>query len=161
VGSGKESAISVVQGGKNKQTTPELEDHVELPIVKQGVRVVAPASLERAQIQEMITISRHLVPVPDATVCVRVESDSMRPILEPGYIAAIEFSAIDKERDMDRMVAARGPGERIAFFWLRTVGGELTLIPHNMNSGETAIMLRRDKRWKSLGRVLWWIGMPK
>ena len=133
----------------------------EIPLLKPGRPLSRPARLEKDSIQEMITISSKLVPTPDETVCITVQTDTMKPLVQPGYIAAIECHARKTEQAFDQIVAASGPGGRIGLFWLRDLHGEPTLVPNSADSDGAVILLSRDRNWRLVGRVLWWIGMPK
>jgi SOS-response transcriptional repressor LexA len=137
---------------------------VRVPLLKDAAAAGNPRQIEAHQIREHIPLPEFLCPHPDQTVCVPVDGDSMSPILEPGYIVAIDMAQSERKRLHGQMVAARDPEGGVTIKWLRKVGKDEMLIPqHTSKRHQPTIITRfgeQESGWSVVGKVIWWIGMP-
>jgi SOS-response transcriptional repressor LexA len=133
-------------------------DVVAVPLLKDGAAAGSPRLIDEAAVEDIILIRRKECPHPDDTVCVRVQGDSMSPVLEEGYIVAIDTADRDPKKLVAQMVAARDPEGGVTIKWLRRVGEEMMLIAQHTSPRYNPIFLDRERGWIIIGRVLFWIG---
>jgi SOS-response transcriptional repressor LexA len=86
--------------------------------------------------------------------------DSMSPILEDGYVVAIDTADRDPKKLLNAMVAARDPEGGVTIKWLRKVGDDVMLIAQHTSPRYNPIFLNREPGWAIIGKVLFWIGKP-
>lgn len=99
---------------------------------------------------------RQWLPNPEATVGVRLEDDSMEPILPKGSIVAIDRSTRDPQKLQGRMVAALQDGQ-VQIRWL-DVSDRHLLLRANRPGGKPAVLpLPYEEGSESpiLGHVVW------
>jgi SOS-response transcriptional repressor LexA len=139
-------------------------DAVEVPLLKDPAATGNPRQINEHDIEEFMAMPGSLCPNPDAIVCIKVVGDSMSPMLEDGYIVAVDTAQTDRTRLHGQMVAARDPEGGVTIKWLRQVGKQEMLIPQHTSKRHQPAMLSsgddQDTGWAVVGRVLWWIGMP-
>ena len=130
-----------------------------IPLLHDAAAAGSPRLVEESEVDDMIVARTSMCPHPGKTVCIRVSGDSMSPILENGYIVAIDTAETDHRRLYNHMVAARDPEGGVTIKWFRNHGGEEMLIPQHTSTRYPPVLIGRDQ-WKIIGKVLWWIGMP-
>lgn len=136
------------------------DEAVELPLLKDEAATGTPRQVQEKEIDRVLHFPSTLCPHPDKTVCIRARGDSMSPVLEDGYIVAIDTSEIDRMRLHDQMVAARDPEGGVTIKWLRKVGTDEMLLAQHTSRRYQPIVLSREPGWSVVGKVLWWIGVP-
>jgi hypothetical protein len=95
-------------------------------------------------------------PNPAFTSCLRVQGNSMAPVLCDGYIIVVDTSDTDRANLVDKMVIAWHAEMGITVSWLKMVAGNEALVSQSEQYGP--VFLGQQKGWRVLGRVLWWIG---
>ena len=138
---------------------------VEIPLLKDPAATGNPRQIDESDVDDYLALPGSLCPNPDAIVCIKVLGDSMSPMLEDGYIVAVDTSQTDRARLHGQMVAARDPEGGVTIKWLRLVGKQEMLLPqHTSKRHQPAVLSFGDDDnetgWAIVGRVLWWIGMP-
>jgi SOS-response transcriptional repressor LexA/DNA-binding transcriptional regulator YiaG len=137
---------------------------VEIPLLKDPAATGTPRQVNENEIEDFLAFPGSLCPHPDEIVCIKVQGDSMSPLLEDGYIVAVDTSQTDRARLHGQMVAARDPEGGVTIKWLRKVGKQEILLPQHTSKRHQPIILspleEQDTGWAVVGRVLWWIGMP-
>jgi phage repressor protein C with HTH and peptisase S24 domain len=104
----------------------------------------------------LIAAPSHWAPNPAFTTCLRVKGESMAPVLCDGYIIAVDTSQTDLAKLIDKIVIAWHPVKGINVAWLKiAVGGEELV---SQSAKYRPIVLGRDKDWRVIGKVIWWIG---
>jgi transcriptional regulator with XRE-family HTH domain len=136
-------------------------DAVAVPLLHDPAAAGSPRLIEAAAVDRMVIADARDCPHPDATVCISVRGESMSPVLEDGYIVALDTFDTEPKRLVNEMVAARDPDGGVTIKWLRHVGSELMLIAQHTSPRFQPILLNREPGWKVIGRVLWWIGKPR
>jgi SOS-response transcriptional repressor LexA len=138
-------------------------DAVGVRLLKDPAAAGTPRAINEKDVDEVLPLPKSLCPNADHLVCIRVEGDSMSPILEAGYIVAIDTSQVDPRRLHGNMVAARAPDGGVTIKWLRKSGKDLMLIPQHTSMRHQPVVLpatEEDHEWGIVGRVLWWLGTP-
>jgi SOS-response transcriptional repressor LexA len=143
----------------------KLSSHaVEIPLLKDPASTGSPRQIDEGDIEDYMPLPGSLCPNPDATVCIKVVGDSMSPMLEDGYIVAVDTAQTDRARLHGQMVAARDPEGGVTIKWLRLSGRQEILLPQHTSKRHQPVILSSseddESGWAVVGRVLWWIGMP-
>ena len=160
-----ETKVEIVAApGATHPGSPTLKkrpDAVAVPLLKDAAAAGSPRMIEEAQVERIVVADRHDCPHPQHTTCIRVAGRSMYPVLDDGYIVAVDTFDPEPERLVERMVAARDPDGGITVKWLRKVGDDYMLIPQHTAPEYPPALISRGPGWKIVGEVIWWIGRPK
>ena len=99
---------------------------------------------------------RQWIPHPKETVAVRLEDDSMNPILPAGSVVAIDRAVKDPMQLPGRLVAARH-GDQNMIRWLEISGRHLILRPNQLSREHTLIPIEMDNGPEEaiVGQVVW------
>jgi SOS-response transcriptional repressor LexA len=144
-------------GGK-KLGTPHL---VALPVLKvavasHGGRGDSSTLLQDAPVEAMIAAPNDWCPNPASTFCMRVTGDSMRPLINDGYILAVDSSQTRPSELNDRVVITWNKDLGLMVSRLQHYDHTEVLEPENKEY--ESIVLNSVNKWKILAKVLWWIG---
>jgi len=137
---------------------------VGIPLLKDAAAAGTPRQVQEREIEEVLALPESWCPNPETIVCIKIMGDSMSPILEDGYIVAVDTAQKDHLRLYGQMVAARDPDGGVTIKWFRKVGDDEMLIAQHTSKRHQPIILPRgsndDHGWVIVGKVLWWIGKP-
>jgi len=99
---------------------------------------------------------RQWIPHPKETVAVRLEDDSMNPILPAGSIVAIDRAQRDPQQLQGKIVAARPDGQPMVR-WLDISGRHLILRPNQTSREFPIIPVELDTKGASqiIGQIVW------
>jgi SOS-response transcriptional repressor LexA len=135
-----------------------------IPLLKDPAAAGTPRQMQEREIDEMLPMPGTLCPHPDAIVCIRVEGDSMSPVLEAGYIVAVDTAQTERVRLYNQMVAARDPEGGVTIKWFRKSGTSEVLLPNHTSKRHQPVVLtpvaEGEQGWAIIGKVIWWIGVP-
>jgi SOS-response transcriptional repressor LexA/DNA-binding XRE family transcriptional regulator len=111
--------------------------------------------LDQIAADEMIAAPSTWCPNPSSTSCLRVKGSSMSPLINDGDVVAVDYSQLDPSELSGKIVVAwhREHGLTLARFLL--VRGVQLLDSENREY--QPIILEKDRNWRIIGRVLWWI----
>lgn len=103
----------------------------------------------------MIAAPSTRCPNPAETSCLVVKGASMSPTIENGDVVAVDYSQTDPGSLSGKIVVAwhREHGLSLARFFL--VQGVQMLDSENREY--QPLVLEKDRNWRMIGRVLWWI----
>jgi SOS-response transcriptional repressor LexA len=94
-------------------------------------------------------------PNPAATTCLRVRGNSMAPLIQDGYILAVDSLQNDRTALNGKIVIAWHKDKGLTVTRLRRFDHTEVLEPEN--HGYEPITLDAKHRWTILAKVLWWI----
>ncbi|HEX7289473.1 MAG TPA: S24 family peptidase [Candidatus Angelobacter sp.] len=143
-----------------------VSEAVQIPLLKDAAAAGTPRQMQEGEFDEILPLPASLCPHPDKIICFRIAGDSMSPILEEGYIVAVDTAQQDHAHLHGQMVAARDPEGGVTVKWLRRVGRDWMLVPQHTSKRHQPVILTREgsedgeASWQIVGKVLWWIGMP-
>ena len=111
--------------------------------------------LNQVSPDEMIAAPSVWCPNPAETSCLRVRGSSMNPLIDDGDIVALDSSQTDPAKLNGKIVVAwhREHGLSLSRF-LRVEGLQLL---ESENREYEPIVFGKDRDWRLVGRVLWWI----
>ncbi len=115
-----------------------------------------PRSAHRASVQGHILAYREWLPHPGETVAVRLNDDSMFPILPAGSVVAVDRSITDPQKLQGKMVAASLDGVAM-IRWLDISGRHLIFRPNQASRENPLIPMELDDSASNpiIGQVVW------
>ena len=131
-----------------------MSDFVAVGLVP--LSVLAQRPIHSSRVEGYIMAYRQWLPNPSETIGVRLEDDSMHPILPMGSIVAVDLSQTDPLRLQGRLVAACPEGEPL-IRWLDVSGRHLILRPGHPSKDHPMIPVELDALSPGLilGQVVW------
>lgn len=149
--------LQIVKAGARH--LPTNEDLVAIPFLS----VIAAAGkgqgssvndLSWAKSRQIIAAPKLWCPNPTHTVCMRVQGNSMEPVLLDGYIIVVDQKQTDKKKLSGHMVVAHHDkyGLVVSRYW--QLKDSPTLISDNRSHEPVPL----TSAWRIVGKVLWWIG---
>jgi SOS-response transcriptional repressor LexA/DNA-binding XRE family transcriptional regulator len=144
-------------GGK-KSNVPPI---VAIPLLKvtaasHGEKGDNRAILQDAPVEGIIAAPKDWCPNPSTTTCLRVQGNSMAPLIYDGYILAVDFSQTDSSALSGKIVIAWHKDMGLTVSRFRRFSHTAVLQPENREYEST--VLDNKHTWKILAKVLWWIG---
>src|SRR5438477_1172251 len=153
--------FEIVNAGAGPRKVGEKFQLVAIPLLK----VIAASSKEMgdnlsllsdAPIEGMIAAPKEWCPNPAYTSCLRVRGNSMAPLINDGYLVAVDSSQIDLDSLDGKIVIA----------WHKDVGLTIsrfrrydhTEVLASENPEYAAITISSTQPWKIVATVLWWLG---
>jgi SOS-response transcriptional repressor LexA len=112
--------------------------------------------LNGALVESMIAAPKEWCPNPEATTCLRVQGDSMNPVIGDGYILAVDSSQNDPAKLNGKIVIAWHKEMGLTVSRFRCY--DHTEVLHAENPKYDSVTLDARNKWKILAKVLWWIG---
>jgi hypothetical protein len=131
-----------------------MSDFVAVSLVP--LRELNHHPVDPSQVEGYIMAYRQWLPNPLETIGVRLDDDSMHPILPSGSIVAIDRSVTDPRRLQGRIVAA-SPEREPCVRWLEISGRHMILRP-NQPTKEHPLMpveLEGQRPGVIIGQVVW------
>jgi SOS-response transcriptional repressor LexA len=86
----------------------------------------------------------------------RVEGESMMPLIHDGYIVALDTSKTDARVLAGSIVVASHPDTGLVVSRLRPLQDQSWLVPENPEY--KLVAMHGDCRWVIRGKVIWWMG---
>jgi SOS-response transcriptional repressor LexA len=134
---------------------------VAIPLLKvvaasHGEKGDDAAVLHQPPVESMIAAPKDWCPNPVATSCLRVKGNSMMPLIQDGYVVAVDSSQSERSKLNGKIVIAWHRDMGLTVSRLQRYGRTDILQPENREY--ESIALDGKHKWKILARVLWWIG---
>jgi len=85
-----------------------------------------------------------------------VRGNSMAPMIQDGFVVAVDSSQIDMDNLDGKIVIAWHKDVGLTISRLRLYDHTAVLVPENSEYGAVAISAKQP--WKIVATVLWWIG---
>ncbi len=130
-------------------------EFIPVPLIPVGELTGNGVAPDKAE--GFIMAFRQWLPNPDETVGVRLDDDSMNPILPAGSIVAVDRSVVDPEILQGRIVAANPEGNVPVIRWLDFGGRHLILRPNQPSKEHPLIPVEIESQPEGLiiGQVVW------
>ena len=151
----------VAAGSGGKKPLHSKVQLVAIPLLKvvaasHGEKGHDASVLHDAPIESMIAAPKDWCPNPTATSCLRVKGHSMMPLIQDGYILAVDSSQSERNKLNGKIVIAWHKDMGLTVSRLQRYGHTDTLQPENREY--ESITLDSKHKWRILAKVLWWIG---
>jgi len=147
-------------GGKRTPVAKIKPRLVAIPVLAvhagaHGERGDQILDLDGAEATEMIAAPVLWCPNPAATSCLRVRGSSMSPMIDDGDIVVVDSTQHDTKDLNGKIIVAwnRKTGLTLSRF-LVMKGVQLL---ESENRDYKPISMGRDRNWRIVGKVLWWI----
>jgi SOS-response transcriptional repressor LexA len=153
--------LEIVRAGSGAQKTHRQKQKlVAIPLLKvvaaaHGESGGHPSSLLSGPVESAIAAPRDWCPNPATTSCLRVRGNSMGPLIQDGYILAVDYSQNDQIQLNGKIVIAWHKDRGLTVTRLRRFDHTEVLEPENHEY--ESITLGSKQRWTILAKVLWWI----
>jgi SOS-response transcriptional repressor LexA len=153
--------FEIVVAGSGKKTKPSTKIKlVAIPVlaVHAGTRGEAgdqQADLDRVPAEAMIAAPEMWCPNPEDTRCLRVKGSSMSPSINEGDILAVDTSQNDPSNLNGKIVVAWHREHGLSLARFRKIDG--TQILESESREYEPVTFGKDRNWRIIGKVLWWI----
>jgi SOS-response transcriptional repressor LexA len=141
-----------------------FEDARIVPFLKDRIAAGRGTHLDPAKIEKRLPLPEEWFPSGSEMVAIKVEGDSMSPLIKNGYYVLVDTSNQDFRQLAGYMVAAWSP-HGCTVKWLRREEstGFYQLIPHHVSEEYEVrtITPKNQHEFGILGRVVRFIGEPK
>ena len=97
------------------------------------------------------------VPTPRQTNCLRVKGTSMSPLINDGDVVAVDGSQTNPKKLNGKIVVQDGTGCRGLSLARLIVADGVQLLEIGRDREYMPVPVERDRKWRIVGRVLWWI----
>jgi SOS-response transcriptional repressor LexA len=131
----------------------------QVPLLRDSAAAGTPRAIEDDEIESYVPCLKASVPRGSALVALRVEGDSMSPLLCDGYIVIIDTAQRDPKKLVGKMVAARD-ASGVTIKWLRKDNDLYMLVPQHTSPRFPITVLREGDGWGIVGAVVQWLGFP-
>lgn len=148
-------------GKKKPKRSPAIEmDLVAVPLLSAHAATHGEVGDQHADLQQVpaeavIATPALWLPNPSETSCLRVRGSSMAPMIQDGDIIAVDSSQNDPSKLSGKIVVALHSEQGLSLGRFLVVDG--TQILESENRQYEPIVLGKDRKWRIIGKVLWWI----
>jgi SOS-response transcriptional repressor LexA len=153
--------IEIVTAGRGAQRVEEKLQLVAIPLLKVAVAGYGERRdnlplLTEAPVENMNAAPKNWCPNPSFTSCLRVCGNSMAPLIQDGFVVAVDSSDTDVSKLHGKVVVAWDKDKGLTISRFRRYNHTDVLQPENAEY--EAVTLSARNHWKIVARVLWWIG---
>jgi SOS-response transcriptional repressor LexA len=153
--------IEIVTAGSGSQRVEEKVQLVAIPLLKVVVAGYGEKSdnlplLADAPVENMIAAPRDWCPNPSFTSCLRVCGNSMAPLIQDGFVVAVDSCDTELSKLHGKVVIAWHKDKGLTISRFRRY--DHTDVLQSENTAYEAVTLSARSSWKIVARVLWWIG---
>jgi DNA-binding XRE family transcriptional regulator len=152
--------IVLAGGGERKQEFAKKVKLVAIPLLP--IRAAArgetgdqETNLDQVMPEEMLAAPAHWCPNPAQTSCVRAKGNSMSPLIGDGDVMAVDYSEADPADLSGKIVVAWHREHGLSLYRFLFVQGVQMLDSENHDF--QPIVMEKDRNWRIVGKVLWWI----
>ena len=131
-----------------------------IPILRDAAAAGTPRAIDESEIEETLAIPQQWLGKGGAIYGVRIQGESMSPILESGFLVLIDVARRDPKYLAGKMVAARN-GDGVTVKWLRKQSDDLyLLVPQNTAPQFPIVAMQAGDGWSIVGEIVMWLGTP-
>jgi hypothetical protein len=152
--------IVIAGSGRKRGTISKKVKLIAIPVLPvhaatRGEKGDDHIDLGRLSADEMIAAPPMWCPHPAETSCLRVRGSSMSPLIADGDVVALDSSQSDPGELNDKIVVAWHPEHGLSLSRFLRIDG-LQLL-ESENREYEPIVFGKDRNWRIVGKVLWWI----
>jgi SOS-response transcriptional repressor LexA len=153
--------LEIVNAGSAPRRLPDKIQLVAVPLLKvmaasHGEKGDDLPLLSDAPIEGMMAAPKDWCPNPSYTSCLRVRGNSMAPLIQNGYVVAVDSSQIDLNGLDGKIVIAWHKDVGLTISRFRRYDHTEVLVSENTEYGSITINAKHP--WKIVATVLWWVG---
>jgi SOS-response transcriptional repressor LexA len=152
--------LEIVSAGSGRKRPKSRLQLVAIPLLKvaagSGRKGDNLPLLSDAPVESMIAAPSDWCPNPSYTSCLRVRGNSMLPLIQDGFVVAVDASETDLTRLDGKIVIAWHKDIGLTISRFRRFDRTEVLQPENIEY--EAVTLGPKQTWKIVAKVLWWVG---
>ena len=152
------SELRLVVGKKAVPAFEAAENYVPVPLLRDAVAGGSPREINEEDIEGFAVIYSAWCRHPEDTTVVRVAGDSMRPILEPGSLVAVNHRVRNPKLLDGKIAAFRQGGGATVKICHFVSPGLVIAAPANPESRDFFIFKGEEADTCVIGKVEWWWG---
>ena len=118
----------------------------------QGDNVI---DMDTAPVGDLIAAPEAWCPHPGQTTCLTVRGASMAPLINDGDIVAVDYAQTDPKQLSGKIVVTWQEKSGLLLSRFLLVDGTPMLESENLSY--QPVPLKKNRNWRIVGRVLWWI----
>ncbi|HEX5234145.1 MAG TPA: helix-turn-helix transcriptional regulator [Silvibacterium sp.] len=153
------AAESAGFGEAGGSTLPEVSFSRTIPLIKTHNKVGILGSVDPLDVEVNLTLPAEWFPESGSIRAVRINANSISPLVDGAYIAVIDISRRDADRLVGCMVAIQTT-VGIDVRWLRKDGSTYLLVPLRESTDHPIRVMRHRGENSIVGQVVKWIGQP-
>jgi len=138
------------------ETAPRMAR--QIPLLKEAALLGTPEAQLEEGTERIWSIPKDWLPKRGELYAIKVEDESMGPILEPGFVVVVDVSKRDTKLLVNKMVVAKDD-EGVYIRWLRRDLGMNLLIPEDDRLYRMS-ELSTQRGHGIVGEVVLWTGWP-
>jgi phage repressor protein C with HTH and peptisase S24 domain len=153
--------LEIIAGPNTKtQALPSKSRLVVVPMLAahaatHGHRGDDVLDLDKAPVSELIAAPESWCPNPGHIICLTVRGDSMAPLIHEGDIVAVDSAQTDPKKLSGKIALAWQQERGLMLSRFLLVNGTQLLESENLEYKPVAG--KKNRNWRIVGRVLWWI----
>jgi len=154
--------LELVAAGVHKRISkmPKKTRLVAIPVLAvhaatHGAKGDQVVDLDTVPVSEMIAAPDLWCPNPGETNCVRVRGISMSPLINDGDIVAVDCAQTDPKQLTGKIIVTWQEEHGLVLSRFLLVNG--TQLLESENREYEPVPLGKNRNWRIIGRVLWWI----
>jgi transcriptional regulator with XRE-family HTH domain len=161
---GRIASVQIVHAHAGLKRKLRPYDFVAIPVLPfrssaEGEKGEDIVDLDQLKPESIWAAPAEWCPNPERTLSLRVQGNSMAPLIRDGYIIAVDTSDVSRDKLIDQIVVAWNSDEK------RLLVSRLIRFDHTdaLVSDQREYQpakLGADSKWRIVGRVLWWTGRP-
>jgi SOS-response transcriptional repressor LexA len=153
----------VVAGSGPKRESKKKTKLIAIPVLAvhagtHGAKGDQILDLNQAEIAAMIAAPVLWCPNPSTTSCLQVRGSSMTPLIDDGDIVVVDASQTSGKELNGKIIVAWHRRTGLTLSRLLMMKGVQLL--ESENRDYKPISMARDRNWRIVGKVLWWIRRP-
>jgi SOS-response transcriptional repressor LexA len=160
--SAKFPALEIVAAGGHKRISkiPIKTRLVAIPVLDvhagtHGAAGDAVLDLDTVPVSEMLAAPDVWCPNPEQTNCLRVRGSSMSPLISENDIVAVDCAQTDPKQLSGKIIVTWQEDQGLVLSRFLLVNG--TQLLESENREYEPVKLGKNRNWRIIGRVLWWI----
>ena len=131
----------------------------QVPLLKNAASLGTAEAQREEGIERIWSIPKDWLPKRGEIYAVKVDDESMSPILEPGFVVVVDVSKRDEKLLVNKMVVTKDE-EGVKLRWLRRDLGMYLLIPQDLQRHPIS-GLSTQRGQGIVGEVVMWTGWPR
>jgi transcriptional regulator with XRE-family HTH domain len=137
----------------------EQDNYIPIPLISDSIAAGDPIKINEKDITDFFIIHKSWVKSLHFYRCLWVKGNSMSPILEDGFIVAIDCTDNEPRRLKGKMIAARYQ-DGITIKWLQITDDFYILKPQNISEYQPIVIPLYHPN-PIIGKIAWWWGRTK
>jgi SOS-response transcriptional repressor LexA len=159
----RSAPVQIVHAGVRMRRAKQRAEFVAVPLLPVhaatlGEEIDKEADLDQIRPERLLAAPTEWCPHPTSTICIRVKGNSMSPLILDDYIIAVDTSEVRHDTLVGHIVVAQNIEKGLLVSRLIRFDHTEALISDHR--GYDSVLLA-TKKWRIVGKVLWWTGKSR